>query len=1092
MPKLPVLFFCLFAPVLSLHLFGQSPSRKAEDSLLFLPHQLTQRNIFLNKGNLQAKNHVGQSKPFPNYTPPSLSKKTSITAFSAEQANKTLQDVCHIISGRDHLFQDSIELIAQYLSPAKDGKIIISGIYTDFGAPQLRIGGFVAKTDTVGNAIWAYVIDSAAINPTNFTNYSYPFELRNGNILLLGRTSNHVSKNDDFIITQLNPDGEIIWTKTYESVFWQGFNGSGDYFNLVDVKEDPIAGSIYITGSFWDGITSITRIEPSDGRITWSIGRKFNSITGNDAIGLDINENELILFSLVNDYLANNISINKINKSDGSILSSKALKYDYSSNPQKGILSVDGLIRLNNGHYRIPVYFYGYFESPTYTGTVDMYHAGYVELDINFDFVRAIAFTNRLESNWYGTRISLFPDGSGVFTMRAPVSNYSGTANVVIFKDDKIYNQRARFHNNEIPYFEPFFIQIGNGNYLNIRTITDGQSTGAVSTTMDFYRIHSGDNSSDCIGITDSSSQMQAFDFIPASVGEGLGYHDVFRESRPKTMSQWPIRTYTTPACRIESKCDSVKLIADKTVTCVSEEFVVTIRKNQECGSLTPLTWDPIIADPPIKLTDSSFLFKIIAPGSGFIETSIMGCDFRTDTIHLNIQPVKYNVNLGTDTVLCPNNQIKLNAGDGFNSYEWQDGSADSIFVVTTPGTYYVTASNQCGGSFADTIIVMSHPPIVLDLGADLKKCNDDAIEIQAPADFISYSWTQENAIIIGAEDRITVSPLSDTKYYLTAEKKPGCFAYDSIQVIVNKSPVIFLGADTSLCNGDSLVLSTGPNFAEYIWSTGSAADKITVKSAGQYVIQATDLNGCISYDTLNILNIFPLPNVNLQSPGYLCEGETRTLSAGTGFTSYEWNTGSTSPSISIASTGQYAVIVRDNRGCSAQASVTIDRQMPLPNNFLPADTSICTYQKLNVKPSQLYQTYLWNTGETGASIQIPHSGVYWLKVTDRYNCTGTDTILVNSKQCMLGFFIPKAFTPNGDGLNDDFKPLLFGNIMKYEFIVYNRWGQVVFKSSQTDRGWDGNYNGKSESGNVFIWTCRYQLEGEEVKLEKGTVTLIR
>lgn len=99
---------------------------------------------------------------------------------------------------------------------------------------------------------------------------------------------------------------------------------------------------------------------------------------------------------------------------------------------------------------------------------------------------------------------------------------------------------------------------------------------------------------------------------------------------------------------------------------------------------------------------------------------------------------------------------------------------------------------------------------------------------------------------------------------------------------------------------------------------------------------------------------------------------------------------------------------------------------------------------------------------------------------------TGTDTILINPKQCMSGFFVPTAFTPNGDGLNDDFKPLLFGNILTYEFIVYNRWGQVVFKSSQTNYGRDGRYKERPESGNVFIRTCHYQLEGEQVRSEKG------
>jgi gliding motility-associated-like protein len=75
---------------------------------------------------------------------------------------------------------------------------------------------------------------------------------------------------------------------------------------------------------------------------------------------------------------------------------------------------------------------------------------------------------------------------------------------------------------------------------------------------------------------------------------------------------------------------------------------------------------------------------------------------------------------------------------------------------------------------------------------------------------------------------------------------------------------------------------------------------------------------------------------------------------------------------------------------------------------------------------------------------------------------------------------------------NDKMRPLLFGNIQLYKFTVYNRWGQVVFQSTEIGKGWDGTFRGKNQDSNVFIWTCTYQLEGEKSKMEKGTVMLIR
>jgi gliding motility-associated-like protein len=88
--------------------------------------------------------------------------------------------------------------------------------------------------------------------------------------------------------------------------------------------------------------------------------------------------------------------------------------------------------------------------------------------------------------------------------------------------------------------------------------------------------------------------------------------------------------------------------------------------------------------------------------------------------------------------------------------------------------------------------------------------------------------------------------------------------------------------------------------------------------------------------------------------------------------------------------------------------------------------------------------------------------------------------------------FFPSAFTPNQDGKNDIFKPIITGNIKHYEFFIYNRWGQVVFRTTDATKGWDGKFLGKEQNNNVFIWQCSYQFEGEAIRTQKGTVILIK
>ena len=87
---------------------------------------------------------------------------------------------------------------------------------------------------------------------------------------------------------------------------------------------------------------------------------------------------------------------------------------------------------------------------------------------------------------------------------------------------------------------------------------------------------------------------------------------------------------------------------------------------------------------------------------------------------------------------------------------------------------------------------------------------------------------------------------------------------------------------------------------------------------------------------------------------------------------------------------------------------------------------------------------------------------------------------------------MPTAFTPNRDGINDLIKPVLLGNIKRYQFSIYNRWGQLVFQSEDVNKGWDGTIKQMSQDGNTFIWVCTYQFENEPIQTEKGTFILIR
>lgn len=174
-----------------------------------------------------------------------------------------------------------------------------------------------------------------------------------------------------------------------------------------------------------------------------------------------------------------------------------------------------------------------------------------------------------------------------------------------------------------------------------------------------------------------------------------------------------------------------------------------------------------------------------------------------------------------------------------------------------------------------------------------------------------------------------------------------------------------------------------------------------------------------------------------------------RVLDAGAGYASYVWNDGSTDQTVIAGTTGKHHVTVTDARGCGDKDSVIITEIRPLPAGFLPGDTSLCSYNILQLKTRTPF--------------------------------------------CPTGFYMPNAFSPeNSIGKNDVCRPLLYGNVVKYRFAIYNRWGQRIYESSDRYQGWDGKINGITVNSGTFAWVCTFQFSGEKEQVQKGTVLLIR
>ena len=144
------------------------------------------------------------------------------------------------------------------------------------------------------------------------------------------------------------------------------------------------------------------------------------------------------------------------------------------------------------------------------------------------------------------------------------------------------------------------------------------------------------------------------------------------------------------------------------------------------------------------------------------------------------------------------------------------------------------------------------------------------------------------------------------------------------------------------------------------------------------------------------------------------------------------------------------------------------------------------------IRPRGEFASYSWSTGETGTSIQAKTAGKYILQVVDQQGCLGTDSVLVGMKDCAAVLVFPNAFTPNGDGLNDVFRLRYPGLVYGYQLQIFNRWGQLLFHSSDPFGGWDGTLSGTPQPTGTYIWMARFTDSNGNVQTLRGSLVLIR
>lgn len=550
--------------------------------------------------------------------------------------------------------------------------------------------------------------------------------------------------------------------------------------------------------------------------------------------------------------------------------------------------------------------------------------------------------------------------------------------------------------------------------------------------------------------------------------------------------------TLTYPSCSTPSLCSTISISGDADRCGLEQVAVFKALRNAGCN--TPVIWevDTTFATV-IDTTGGELKIKFRRYGRTRITALLdAGCKLVRASLDVNVDRSVAGFDLGADAVLCKGNVYKLDAGEGFDKYLWQDGSSDQVYSVTMPGTYVVTVSDKCGQTAIDQVEISAAPDYPFSLGPDITKCEETTVTLALPAGFSNYSWNTDFNLE-EQDGQVKLFPDQDTAYILTAEKGPGCVLRDTVLVKIILPDIMNLGTDQSICEGDSLKLTIPAGFSDPVWSTGQTAMEIFVRAEGSYSASAKDDSRCLSRDTVNLQSPLTRPVVSLPREEYICIDTKRIIDAGNTGLSYLWNTGATANFIEVDEPGTWWVTVTGANGCKTTDTAFFKKQAPAPAAFLPVDTHICRLGGgIRLFADQSYLSYKWSTGAETRELAVNTPGLYWLEVTDEGGCHGRDSVNVEMKDCARGVYIPNAFSPNHDGKHDVLRPVVMGLVNNYVFTVFDRWGTTVFQSRELQKGWDGTVKGNQAVNGVYVWICTYQLQGEDQKTDKGTVLLIR
>lgn len=490
---------------------------------------------------------------------------------------------------------------------------------------------------------------------------------------------------------------------------------------------------------------------------------------------------------------------------------------------------------------------------------------------------------------------------------------------------------------------------------------------------------------------------------------------------------------------------------------------------------------------------------------------TINGCSATGDgTVTIHPLPI---VNAGNDQTICLGNSATISA-TGALTYVWDNGLGSGNNFTVNPQstkTYAVTGTDVNGCEGTDNVIITVLNAAPIDAGTDQTVCLGASVTLQSSGNFSTISWNN------GVTNGVPFTPnVSGTQVFtVTGTDANGCSIQDQVSVQIIALPAVSAGADQTVCTGTSLTLTGTGTATTYSWNNGvQNGVSFIPATSGSYIVSGNDTNGCTNQDTIQI-TVVQAPTLDFQADVLTgCTPLSVQFSNSlTGLNNILWNfgdgTSSSSPNHVYTQAGCFDVTLTANfNGCTL--STTLPNYICTEHSpqaafhssvqTLSAENSVVQFTNTSTNAS----SYFWNFGDSTVSIfENPiHAysfqegrtyGIY-LVVSNAAGCTDTAFLQLTTEDQLI-YYVPNAFTPDGDEFNNTFYPVFTAGFDPYDFhlTIFNRWGELLFESADSNVAWDGTYHNELCQAGIYTWRIEFKaLHSDKRTIIHGHVNLVR